>query len=170
VYTHVQGCTVGWDLAHAVGNVPLELHAWNVDFAVWCSYKYLNAGAGGVAGAFVHTRHMDWRNEQSKTHTRAMLWGWWGHRFETRFQMNNGVGNLIATCVNSCLFAVMELCDGISAYRLCNPPALLFAPLVASLEVCVRDAHAHSSGVRHDVYECIAAQVAVAHSVRIRTY
>jgi kynureninase len=51
---HAKGCLCGWDLAHAVGNVPLELHNWNVDFAVWCSYKYLNAGPGAIAGLFIH--------------------------------------------------------------------------------------------------------------------
>src|SRR5207249_11250595 len=71
---HQQGCTIGWDLAHAAGNVPLRLHDWDVDFAAWCSYKYLNAGPGGIAGAFVHDRFAGESLEQ-----RPFFAGWWGH-------------------------------------------------------------------------------------------
>lgn len=56
---HAQGCIVGFDLAHAVGNVPLKMHDWNVDFASWCSYKYLNGGPGAISGIFVHNKHND---------------------------------------------------------------------------------------------------------------
>lgn len=73
------GVPVGLDLAHAIGNVPLELHAWGADFAAWCSYKYLNAGPGAVAGLFVHQRHADFSGPR--------LAGWWGHDESTRFLM-----------------------------------------------------------------------------------
>lgn len=77
---HAVGARVGFDLAHAVGNVPLELHDWDVDFAAWCTYKYLNSSPGGVAGAFVHQRHL--RNESL-----PKLTGWWGTNKATRFEM-----------------------------------------------------------------------------------
>ena len=77
------GAYAGYDLAHAVGNVPLQLHDWNVDFACWCSYKYLNSGPGGVGGAFVHEHH----GNNPKTFRLA---GWWGNDESTRFKMRKG--------------------------------------------------------------------------------
>lgn len=80
---HRVGAYAGFDLAHAVGNVPLQLHDWNVDFACWCSYKYLNSGPGGVAGAFVHEHH----GNNPKTFRLA---GWWGNEEKGRFKMEKG--------------------------------------------------------------------------------
>lgn len=79
---HAEGANVGFDLAHAVGNVELKLHEWNADFAVWCSYKYLNSGPGAVGGAFVHERHAD-RSDLVR------LAGWWGNDERTRFAMEH---------------------------------------------------------------------------------
>ncbi|MEI8279977.1 MAG: kynureninase [Bacteroidota bacterium] len=81
--THRVGAYAGYDLAHAVGNVPLELHKWNIDFACWCSYKYLNSGPGGVGGAFVHEHH----GNNPKIFRLA---GWWGNDEKTRFKMEKG--------------------------------------------------------------------------------
>jgi kynureninase len=106
------GAAVGWDLAHAAGNVPMRLHDWGVDFAAWCSYKYLNAGPGAVAGAFVHERHA--RNADLPRFA-----GWWGNDPSTRFQMRPE-------------FVAREGADG---WQLSNPPILAMAPLKESLAV-----------------------------------
>jgi kynureninase len=108
------GITVGVDLAHAIGNVPLSFHDWNVDFAVWCSYKYLNAGPGAVAGAFVHERHA--------TNTNLpRLAGWFGNDPNTRFRMQLEPE-----------FIPVASADG---WQISNPPILSMAPLRASLAI-----------------------------------
>ena len=104
------GCAVGLDLAHAIGNVPLELHDWAPDFAAWCTYKYLNGGPGSVAGAFVHERHLDGDGS-------GQLTGWWGHDEATRFRMARE----------------FKPAEGAERWQLSNPPVLALAPVVASL-------------------------------------
>jgi kynureninase len=111
---HAYGIVVGFDLAHAVGNVPLTLHDWNVDFAVWCSYKYLNAGPGAVAGAFVHERHA--------TNTKLpRLAGWFGNDPNTRFRMHLEPE-----------FIPVASADG---WQISNPSIFAMAPLRASLAI-----------------------------------
>lgn len=83
-HAHAKGAVVGWDLAHAVGNVPLALHDWDVDFAAWCSYKYLNAGPGAIAGIFVHNK---FTKDLSQTNFPARLAGWWGNKAQERMKM-----------------------------------------------------------------------------------
>lgn len=85
-HAHSKGILIGWDCAHAAGNVDLRLHDCDVDFAAWCSYKYLNSGPGGMAALFVHERHGQVDNEEA---IRPRLSGWWGSDLKTRFQMNN---------------------------------------------------------------------------------
>jgi kynureninase len=109
---HEAGAIVGWDLAHAAGNVELELHDWGVDFAAWCSYKYLNSSPGGVSGIFVHERHAN--NDQLPRFA-----GWWGHDKEARFQMKPG-------------FIPVEGADG---WQLSNAPVLGMAAHNASLDI-----------------------------------
>src|SRR5438552_5653413 len=109
-----RGIVVGFDLAHAIGNVPLALHDWNVDFAVWCSYKYLNAGPGAVAGAFVHERHAT--NRQL-----PRLAGWFGNDPNTRFRLHLEPE-----------FIPVPSADG---WQISNPPILSMAPLRASLAI-----------------------------------
>jgi kynureninase len=109
---HRAGCIAGLDLAHSIGNMPLALHDHDADFAVWCSYKYLNAGPGAIGGCFVHERN-------SRAAPASRLQGWWGHEAATRFRMEPG-------------FAAAA---GAAAWQISNPPILSAAPLLASLEL-----------------------------------
>jgi kynureninase len=109
------GAHVGVDLAHAIGNTPLQLHHWNPDFAVWCSYKYLNAGPGAVGGCFVHERH-------ARNFTLPRLAGWWGHNQAQRFLYD----------------PQFDPIAGAQGWQISNPPILSTAPLLASLEIFQR--------------------------------
>ncbi|WP_440084339.1 kynureninase [Streptosporangium sp. LJ11] len=109
---HAAGCLVGWDLAHAAGNVPLALHDWDVDFAAWCSYKYLNAGPGAVAGCFVHRRHVT-------DPELPRLAGWWSTEQATRFEMRPEL-------------VPVPTAD---AWQISNPPILAMAPVRVSLRM-----------------------------------
>jgi kynureninase len=105
---HRAGAVVGFDLAHSIGNTPLALHDADADFAVWCSYKYLNAGPGAIGGVFVHERHVD---------VRPRLSGWWGHDATTRFQMK----------------PEFRAQSGAAGWAVSNPSIFAAAPLLASL-------------------------------------
>ncbi len=107
---HSHGCVVGFDCAHGAGNVQLNLHDSGADFAVWCTYKYMNSGPGSIAGCFVHERHAYKKNLNRFT-------GWWGHNKETRFQMRGEFDQL----------------DGAEGWQLSNPPILSMAAIKAPL-------------------------------------
>ncbi|HRL71948.1 MAG TPA: kynureninase [Flavobacterium sp.] len=109
---HKAGAYVGWDLAHAAGNIKLELHDWNVDFAAWCSYKYMNSGPGNASGCFIHEKH----------HNNIDLprfAGWWGHNKERRFKMEPS-------------FDPIRGADG---WQISNLPVLSLAPYLAAVEM-----------------------------------
>jgi kynureninase len=110
--THRAGAIAGVDLAHSIGNMPLSLHDHDADFAVWCSYKYLNAGPGAIGGCFVHERNIS-------AAPASRLHGWWGHEAATRFRMEPR----------------FEAESGAAAWQISNPPILSAAPLIASLDV-----------------------------------
>ena len=106
------GCAVGLDLAHASGNVEMSLHDWAPDFAAWCTYKYLNAGPGAIAGAFIHERHFGSKDFET-------LHGWWGHDEATRFKMEK----------------TFTPAGGAELWQMSNPPILALAPVIAALEI-----------------------------------
>ncbi len=109
------GANVGVDLAHAIGNTPLQLHDWNPDFAVWCSYKYLNAGPGAVGGCFVHERH-------ARNFKLPRFAGWWGHNKAERFLYD----------------PKFDPIAGAQGWQISNPPIMSTAPLLASLQIFQR--------------------------------
>lgn len=109
---HARGCVVGFDMAHAAGNIPLQLHDWNADFAVWCSYKYLNGGPGCVAGCFVHERHA--RNPDLPRFA-----GWWGNDKDARFRME----------------PEFQPIAGAEGWQLSNPSILSMAAVRASMDI-----------------------------------
>ena len=115
-----KGIVVGWDLAHAIGNVELQLHDWDVDFAVWCTYKYVNAGPGGIAGAFVHARHgAVTRDAGGQLQFRPRLAGWYGCDVGVRFNMSKD----------------FQPTPGAQGFQVSNPSAMDLASLGAALSV-----------------------------------
>jgi len=103
--------TVGFNLAHSAGNVPLDLHDWGVDFAAWCTYKYLCGGPGAPSGVFIHERHHDWDGPR--------LLGWWGHNKESRFEMSSSFDPIQTS----------------EAWQISNAPVMGMAPLISSMEI-----------------------------------
>jgi len=112
---HAKGIMVGFDLAHAAGNLVMELHNWQVDFACWCSYKYLNSGAGSVGGCFIHEKHVINSNKNTQLNRFS---GWWGHDKSSRFKMENN-------------FQAIPTAEG---WQLSNPPVLSLAAIRGSLD------------------------------------
>lgn len=119
-YAQSRGLIIGWDCAHAAGNVPLRLHDWNVDFAVWCTYKYMNAGPGAIGGAFVHERHGKVEyDEDNKPLFMPRLSGWYGGDLQSRFKMDNNFRPI----------------PGAGGFQCSNPSAIDLTALCASMSV-----------------------------------
>ena len=106
-----QGAIVGFNLAHSVGNLPLRLHDWDIDFSAWCTYKYLCAGPGSPSGVFIHERHHDWDGPR--------FLGWWGHNKDSRFQMPSVFDPILTS----------------EGWQVSNAPVMGMAPLLASMEI-----------------------------------
>lgn len=144
-HAHHHEIAIGWDLAHAVGNVELSLHAWDVDFAVWCSYKYLNCGPGAIAGLFIHERHgkiEETTKGHGKVDFKPRLSGWWGGDKVTRFQMGNRTSHYIKLLtllrrIENLTYQFEEFIPipGAAGFQVGNPCALAICPLIASLEI-----------------------------------
>ncbi|MGV3503770.1 MAG: kynureninase [Adhaeribacter sp.] len=135
---HAQGALVGFDLAHAAGNLVLQLHDWQVDFAVWCSYKYLNSGPGGVSGTFVHEKH-------GQDSSLPRFGGWWGHNQEERFQMRKGFKPMAGAAgwqlSNASIFPMAIHKASLDIFQAATMPALRrkSEQLTAYLEYLIQD-------------------------------
>ena len=143
---HEVGAVVGWDLAHAAGNVPLALHDWNVDWAAWCSYKYLNSGPGAMAGAFIHERYA------SDRHTHRLA-GWWGTDADIRFEMRE-------------TFDPPATAD---AWQVSNPSILSMSPVETSLRIfdrvgmpALRERSLRLTGYLRELFHEVIAEVGAA--------
>jgi kynureninase len=143
--TREAGAIAGWDLAHATGNVPLQLHEWGVDWAAWCHYKYVNSGPGAPAGCFVHERHLTDR-------TLPKLQGWWSTDPAIRFRMLPDVDPV----------------DSADSWQLSNPPILAMAPVLASLRIfdevgmaALRAKSLRLTGYLAELVEALAADLPV---------
>ena len=134
-HAHVHDIIIGWDCAHAAGNVDLKLHDWNVDFAAWCTYKYLNSGPGAMAGIFVHQRHgrVDMTATEKKDKYRPRLTGWWGDDKNSRFQMTNSTDQIISQWLLTLIDFVPR--SGAAGFQVSNPSALDMSAVVASLTI-----------------------------------
>ena len=127
---HLAGAVAGFDLAHAIGNIDLHLHDWKVDFAVWCSYKYLNAGPGAVGGAFIHQKHGHDKNT-------PRMAGWWGHDQNSRFQLEGSFKPL----------------SGAAGFQVSNAPIMNMVGLKASLEIFMEAGWNHIGKKRNLLFD-----------------